>query len=1710
MAKRFSSIPEVDFGGGIDQQSSENNIQPGFVEDAVDVDFTAEGTIRKRKGYQGFAGNLPVRAKSITSRTGELDFTLDDDVDLINVRSQPILVRLRNKGPTIDTVSTVFVNQYYSGFSSDPRINITPASTLLPASSYNLGHSEFWVGVTESTSSINSSNNLVLTNSIEIDTVDYHVDISVPVTIPNAFVYYLDAEDSVSSSFYTNELFVYFNGVEKVIDAATHQLNTSFIMGKVFEKVGAEWHEIIPDVFKVYANGDVGITFASDFLAPGDIRVSLHSISPDNIRVTTVGGTETKTLPILGLNTAFLFFDIFMEDGADLIKVIPESIEVDDSNGTADVTWINHTGSSATFKILFTEGFLRTNVLTVTNPSIASAVTSSDVEVTIWGLDHSEIYGTTRPPRAGWTTHLDTYSDREGNTKIITALGGQPYASDDMTGELSNMAPQLYPWLSSRVQATSTLGPLFLSVGETSNRKDAYVDGYITDVSILSGLASVSTATYNTGTGWTEYTVALDSPLGFDSLDGPQTLPLSLSSLVSTTTGLEDWLTVQSMGMAALNGRFKIRAVTGTLTTITFSVENPDVTDSDLDELDAGGLAGVFTGRIAFQERLLTSGDILRTSPFGPDTNIEVISTKDQEALVADVFTESEAPAGLRIEIKRVSPVIRLRTSAFLESVTSMVRGDMVKLGDITRLFRVKSVRTSSTEEVSIVGSGTVATVSDVLDTSELLIGQQIQLIDAGVFTGVHVVDTITTATSFTFVSTIMGSVSDAYLLGKCIEVDEAVELEGDLDNLSPLTVPYRWGPITIPYYDSSTIHRDTAPFLWDQGKSNTVRSVMSSDNMYFLNDSDEVYKYDGTSAYRAGFYRWDPHVMIMKKTTGGAIPSRTATTTPTLVKGDVAYVPTGDEEQFSVGDRLSHVSDIYTIRSISSTPDTPKKGVIKVDRNFVAQGSLTALTAVTSRRYYFRLNMIDRNNNLMASAISGSQEYEVQFGGPTTMKLKVSRFPGLGDYDYNRLELQIYGTPQGGGAFYLIGTLDEKFESTDSDYILFDDAKSDISLSLADDVNKALSIGSTLGLNWSAPLRGKYITEVGNRLILGNVKEYPTADVRILSQVTNGTSAANLSGLVVTLRKDSTDSIVAPDFVTGTRGNFHLGRETGGPLTVVPLAISAISPGVSVVISTAGNPFPTEQGYVYIYRKGSAAASPNMRFNGLAKVIASSAGVSFTVDIKTSDVSALSGTDDATHYAYVTSEPTAVPVLLETTTLEDFNLQTIEEETTDPTGEYATSAMRRLRGMINHWTRLNGENGWATAVAGEVNSGSLRLEVPGAVSTHPSISFSSYNQANFLIGVNNTIVSATTPFLLRERSFSSRVIASFRNYPEIFDNPAGDPLQDNNTILDVDPSNGQAITGIMPFFGDSVFGSGVKESLLIVFKEQSIYLANLASNSIQKLESQGLGCTAPYSIASTRDGIMFANESGIFRLTRQLTVEYVGQKMERFWEGSVNKDYLADMAGHHYALGRKYKLSHPLIGETENSQVLVYDHTREYKSNGFGSWTRYSSHPAIAWTNSGEDAYFASTTGRVFSIRNDKDTFDYRDDSSSIQSSFLLRAMDFGASGIRKVFNHIISHFRDAATLTGVIIQAAVDLKDNFTEGSLDPLSRRSPIRDGLSDEANSKVRSIRSAIQRSRGIYLQLRYKHDKIDEAFELTKVDYLVAGLETQGTEEAADD
>jgi hypothetical protein len=1717
----FVISPESDFSFGIDARSAENQIDPGFAKDLLNVDII-EKRPRKRPGLQGYAGNLPVRVSSLQyiDSTNQVCLTLDSSislsdtvVDLSGIRSTPIVVYGRSSsissgGPFTTAGDTA---HYYSAISIPTRKVLTGdgASHTLTITSdeHGIATTNLFAGLVESTSSGNSSNSQVLP-TISVD--ESSKDLS--VTYQNntgadidAFVFYKD-QTAEAGRTYIGTFSHGGTGSETLsISAGTHSLSNFNILCQVQKDNGTTRELSTPDSVVIHSNGGVDVTITSG--TAGTYYVILEAAPVTNTELGSVAASSTGTILISDLTSPWIFYGVYLETtpGGDKELVIPDSISYDDTTQEATLSFTNASPSARSVYVYYDYGVIRSNQLCVTDSSVTTNATDTAPQLTVWGLDHSEIYGAQKSGRSGWTTHIDSYR-AAGEHRLVSGLGGNLFAAEDYETAASTYDyALLYPDLLLRTAGNRTLGPLFWETGDTPAR----TRGYVTADLSATNWAVVTAAAYDSGTGYTKYTISLPNKQILDSTGTPTTL----SAVISTTSELEDWLTLRNMPFVRHNGTFRIRQITDGTDSIDIYVENDSVSSSDWDDTGCQGDGGIFTDHMVWlTDSTLIPGDTVKCSAFGDTLICTTLSSSGTSTVIDGVVDLVSVPGGVLTPSARTSSVIPMRSAqpSATPSVTNLVRGDMLASSTLDRLLRVLAINPNSdlTVDITVDTAAEEATITlGSGDTSAFRVGGKILLLQAGAYTGVQTITAITSTTEMTFDSTESAGFSGATLAGKTVELDEEIEWEDSTDDSSYYYTAARWISIEAPD-DSFNLTPTTHTRYFDSssyGDQAFLRSSMVGDNLYLENSEDEAYKYDGVNNYRAGLFPWQPGLFLIQNigaSTKLQIDVRSISYNPkdaalgrlTISAGDAGVIPVGSTVLIQ-GDTKS-----YTIREYT---DDGTSYYVLVDRALSSSVASTGtISEIATFRYYFRLNAVDANNNIVASAVTGYQDHVVQLGASAAVQIRGVGFPAWDVYDYDRIDVQVYRTKQSLSApFYKLPGVAQVGFDNGKGYFLYTDVFSDDALIDLDPVNTALK-GSELGVGWQEPLRSKYVTSIGNSLVLANITDYPQLDIQLSGDGTVVNSTLN--GKKFLFRRDSSDTGTTTDmvsrvtfqFVSGTTddaGTFDFSTANKFKFVATNLP-AATAPGDWIYLT-----------YDQVYTTGK-----NLVLSGWWQ-IADLAGTTVTINYP--------GVADPGTYPnkyVVATDPTDVPVLLGL----DGNLGMVNGNSFLLLNNSALfDSMRRMSMAINAVMRMTDTTitgmstfvPWLTATGGNDSGKAGRLVVrqPRADSTTLELVLPS-SISGFDVFVNDIRRAASAEISAITRVYPSRVLASYENYPEIFDSPTAVLATDSDSAIDVNPADGQDITAIIPFFGEATFGAAQQSTVLVCFKQNSIYLVDLnekrnGRNPIQRIETEGLGCTAPYSVSSSKKGIMFANESGMYCLRRDLSIQYLGKYMERNWD-RVEKTELSIAQGHHYGVGRSYKLSVPITDSgSENSEVFVYNHTGEDEGKQ-GAWTRYDNHPSTGWANLGQDAYMATTGGRVLSVRRlqsdeERDT-NYRDDDSAITTRMRTRDLDFGNAGIRKILDRIITKYRTDVRNTGTVLRLSTDTSEEYRDTTpiIIPHNRTTS---GIDDVPNQAIYTIVHTTDRRRGVYFSIEIENSGIDEPLDISGIDCRIDGLSTQG-------
>ena len=1714
MAIQYINVPEQDFSRGIDARSAENQIPEGFVRDLLNADVI-ERRVRKRTGYESYAGNIPVRvtrldyiaSKQQMCMTLDSVVSLNTTISLESVRSSPLVIYGKTSefatgtGPITSTNS----GHYYDKFLVPIRKElIAPNGTLLVAGTeHGLNTTNFFCNIVQSTSTLTKSYEDVETQAIRINntTYDLSIDYNVVSTV-DSIIYYKN-QTSVPGDNYIATLNHTGSGAETFsIPTSTHNLINYNIIYQLYEVTGSECIQVKGQEFLLANNGDVSITIVSTSAAT--YKLILAASPTVNLASGIVNASSTGTVTIPGLTSPWIFYNIYLEQtpGGTKEWIEADSVIYDDLTKTATLYFTNTAPITRNFIIYYQYGDIRSNVLCVTDAAVTVDGTDYFPQLTIWGLDHEEIY-TEKSAREGWVTHIDTYR-RSGEQRVIAGLGGNLFSEKSYSeAAVTYKYAELYPSLYSRTSTSLNIGPVFYDTGDTPGR----TRGYITTDIGGTGQVYVTSVEYDSSNTWTKYTLSLPN----------MNIMGTLSTIIDTTSGLEDWLTVTNMSYKRHEGTFRIKQVTSGTDELQIWVENSSNNSSDWDDLNVGGYAGIFTDQITWLSNCsYIPGDTLILS----GTDLSEVYSSGLTTTVCGPFNYVEQVAGgVLFTGRRTSAVVPMRESlpSLADSVINLVRGDMLSYTGIGRKLRILNINADSDRVVSISGDGETATVTLASgDTSYLSGGQKIILVSAGLYSGIQTISDILSVTQFTFNSIHTGSVSLATLSGKTVEIDESLEWADTSSDSNKFQVVSRWVPIEAPS-DTYNLTPTTYVRHFDSDEYSNqpfIRSTMVSDNLYLTNNRDGVMKFDGENIYRAGLPAWQPALFVTQDTAAAAkiVLPKPRSIPYTVSSGLAAYLTRGelpinaaDIEVIPIGTKVivDGYAKPYVVRNYVDKSSGGGNHVIQFDRGLDTSipSSGTIYEIPGTYKYYFRLNAVDANDNITASAMTSSDDMSVEMSQDAAINLKLVGLPTFDNYDYDRLEVQIYRTKLLTGTvaptFYLITTLALDFDNT-TGYIEYTDTFSDSDLYELDQTSAIA--GAELGINWSEPLRAKYITTTANRLVLANVKDYPEFDMQIVGPA--NLSNAQIAGGTLLFRRDASDTSTTSNMVD--RVKFQWRNSTD---RVVVTGLTGI---LNTSFTVTVNNTAAVGDWIYLTYDTVALTGRPLKYSGWWQIAARDA-TSVTINFSQANSGAVA---TYPNHAVFSSIAGTVPVLLNA----DGNLGQLNGDTFD-----TFDATRRLSLAINSVMRqtdvtLTGMTNfrpWLSARSGNdlASAGRIVVRSTEAVDVFPSVvpTFSNYS-----LFVNSVRVSSGENVQASQKLFPSRVLVSYQNYPEIFDSPTTVLDSDSLSAIDINPADGQEITGVIPFFGEAAFTAAQQAGILVVFKTNSIYLVDInqkvsGSNLVvQRLETQGLGCTAPYSIAVTKNGIMFANNSGMYCLGKDQSIRYIGKYMERNWVGRVDQNALELAQGHHYGVGRMYKLSIPLAdnrseatGYQEPTEVYAYNHTQEDQESALGAWSRYDNHTAIGWTNLASDAFWASTGGKVYRLRTTGTETDYRDSNEAIVFRLDTRPNNYGNSGIRKILDKVTASYRTGDTTASNNLYFSVDLEQEYSPTTGFRIGGTAENLNGIDDTIGKDIITLRHSLDRRKGVYFSIRIENSNLDENVEVAGLDYRVGALDNKG-------
>ncbi len=1489
---------------------------------------------------------------------------------------------------------------------------------------------------------------------------------------------------------------------------------------------------------------------------------TLVSAGPPPVYAPSVG-----LFTLTGLTSAFPLIHVYQISGTNRIRITPDRISVNSILGTATIQVTNSNLSTLNISAYWDYSDYTSEVVIPLTASSGIGYSDDNPQMTIWGIPHKQLYAGATGQTPGYVTHVDTYR-AQAEERAVCGLGGNLFQAVDFAeAPASYGLKDYYPNLRARVGNEVTIGPAFINVTDGApvyNSNDSYPIGRVVQYEVNStalyyeAIKNVPPNVVPTNTdfweainygrtqGVIQFVTAANNSAAIVSstyLSGNNVsyrlyVPdLTVIGSLSQIFNSSEFLTVSGMGYSINNGDFQVVSASLVPSTdyLDVVVVNPEMDTNDWNEANSDGRGGIFTDRIPLETTCpFFENDRLLSASWGEEQLLTVTGTSaGNEVRMDGLYENITIPDGLLLVGARTSRIIPIRSINAIPTTSGLVAGDILSFTGLSRELRSKFVNPRPDETVNIPNnasdtSDNPSVFVNVADSNLFQVGQRILLLNAGQFTDEQIIKEIVSPTQLKLEVTarVANQITGAIIFGYNVEVDEEFDWYDSLTSTVSFRTARRWWPVEEPdtdylqlppnryrYFNSSAY--DNQPFL---------RSTMVQDTMFLTNGLDAVQRYDGQTLTRAGLFRWQPSLYLTVDTSvAKIIPNTFEIDHAQMNKVEYDYFEVDKylESHFNVGEKIRYsntTGGVTAVRDLTIVKmwEGNTKSYIQVDisgKALLPKGNTGSIRKISVYSYYYRLNILDINNNVIASAVTGAEDARVEISSASTIRHLVLRPPFLDNFDFSRIELQIYRTKANGtGPYYLVTTLQPSWNQGGEAYVEYKDTENDNSLLSTElDAVTTTLMGQELGQTWTGPLRSKYVTSNSNSLVLANFRSWPSMTITPQrSPLVTSVTISSYNNRTLLLRKSNTDTGLTTDNLNRMKFQFV----TNGAHTISLIAAPIDYDSNELRIPSLGHGLQVGDWVYLFYSDATPAniANVNPRLAGHYQVSSVIDDDAFNVQISNSLIESIQtdaiAATDVNRYVHAVAQED-VPVWLGLDRCYG-TIAGLSQNDLDP----MTFAFLRLANAINSAQAACSVTGfipWVVANAGgEYRDNQIVLETPYVTEERLEAVLPIFTDITLF--VNGVRVDAGATAQAQVQVFPSRLLVSYPNYPELFDSPTSFLDTDSDSAIDVNPSDGQQITGVIPFFAESAFGAAQKDAILLVFKTASVYLVNIAAKRagqpcVQRLDTRGIGCTAPYSIAPTQNGIMFANQSGIYRITTGLQCQYIGRRMERVWKEDVDLTELdLQFHGHYYSLGNQYKLSVPYKQDEDrySQRVLVYNTVREYTADGYrdGSWTSYSNMPSIGWANMLTQPLFATPFGEVFTVRMTGDSTDYRDDGAPIQATATLRAMDFGSASIRKMVASFNLQFRPEDKDTDAVVESAIDLIDNWETLDSAVVSRQRTV-GNLNNRSTQQLSIIQYMSNKRKGVYYQLRVSNGKLDQGLQVSGVSMMVAGLGAEG-------
>lgn len=1607
-----STVPATFIARGVDQHAPISNIPAGRSESQYNFDTVTEGQIQKRVGYE-LDRNIPIRIVSLNDRGTSWEIVAHPSIDLLGVPSGPIVIN--GQAINISTGELESVSFYWTQFDNlgaftldgtfvgsiwEADVTISQSSGLdTPAA------------ILRQDAGNPSNNEAILADNItNIDkndgTFEFQLHFESDVDFDNSTYTLFKPDDSVvAGNVYYDTQTPILGQNTLSIPQSTHGLaGENFVIQVWQENVsGLERSLVIADRIYVGGSGDVEVDVDVD--TTYDIHTYIIAMT-DAFQTAqfidaSVSETDVKTFCLTDVTTNSNFWSLYQVDASgNQTLVIPDEVIYDQNDETLCFNFLPTEDS--VYKAIYlpglpvSAGVIIDKIDNSTPPQDTSDYDMENADLALHGIDWDGVVVSATAPEFSYVREVDNY--KSVALEKLTAVASGDLWIEDLDVNYTLTASQ-------SAEQTAALQYLSPFIGASS---DAQSDGRgrgINADEVVDFRLNVNTITNN----------------------GNQTITLVSEPITNITGDVNgivigtDKLTIADAEYSEYIGEFVINAISVVNDPTTLedhlqiTVLIPDLEDYIGDETNSAANIGIFTDYIIMSPTNfddINIGDKINNIGGLLGSEVYSLDAVNYRMWLTPVTAERLLPGSVDVTWDRITNVI------FVDDVEDVVPQDVVNITGFNRRFKILSI--------------------DVANES--------------------------------------------------VTINEPILVSNYFGDATQITLD---GRLALPLKPANNIAKD---FPFEPTGEYSTEIAELNDSQYITTYDRAVVKFDGTHISDAGIQEipvYD-HSWIVPKTPGtnenefgfispnaiaGKISALNADTDITIILTNTVPSTLFLGQTISVESSNGSVIVDGEISDIDRDTDT-----IIIDVAATAGYLVDDVVSVfepTSFGYYFRIEYNDRNGQIIVGTPNSYVDCIVTITRPSVIMHK-TKLPttGNGATEWDRLKIAMYrtkGAPSTADITPVFYKVDDTpalkgltgSKASDAQAIndtVMSDTTSDITLVTPDFISNA-QIASLGGpaverpIAAARPPQAQYLLSTDGKMVYGNIRSEGKllttwaknkAGIKdiVNTEVTLTATYASVDyDLVVKFVDASSTNIDVADIATviedtpANGSDFDNTAEESEDVGFLKLTLSS-----SPVTGSH------DSRYAQIISKDGATSELSNEFVGALigwhKITKTDGADTIYIRVPQYIADEFTTSTTITNLQVVLTTDDVVPcwdVVYDETPSADV---TLPNSTYDVLGRVTRNWSKLINKVMAdnaYYTRIKEETGsepttglaypvnytlgdWCFTRWGQtVGSGNVEIFEQSTLDISFRISYTS-NPDGFEIFSNGFL--SNSPIVSGPAVFPSRLLVSYQNYPESVDNPYADDQFKSFSAIDVNASDGQEITGLASFFSASSTGAAQLASTIIVFKTNSVYAVNTSTKETQRLQSMGQGCTIPDSIASTDDTIFFANDTGVYKVTRDLNVKYVGDVLTRYYE-ALDKPTLK-LRGYGIAdnFSMTYKMAVPVNSRT-NDEVVVYNFESMSKQ-AEGSWVFYDNMNMSSAVQTNDKFRFGNFRGRIFKNRNTGNNTDYRDDDSAIPSSFTYAPQHFGDAGKTKIMSHTIVQFEGNGP-TAITGSMALDLSENF-----------------------------------------------------------------------------